>query len=273
LLVPGKSRCLMCGRPVVSDDAMIARLGTDESVAASRLATGDEAAPANRLIRNVSASGGVYTERIEIHASDSALGQFAPLLMGVASRARQQGHSLTVTAPSLQQALLFEDAGPSASLPELAHLATEIGPPGRSAGGIGPSGHPGEEIVLPGRSAADFFDTVGDTLVPRMRTFKGSTKKECQSRLVVMFAWGYREIYGRPAPTRDLFNKVAVAIGLYDPNWRKYFSRTAAQYLTITPQGYALSQDGERKVREILRDMDDEGVFGYVVADGGEEAR
>lgn len=234
-LVPGKTRCLMCGRPVVGDEPVIA----------------------NRLVRDVSASGGVYTERIEIHATDSALGQFAPLLLGVAARARQQGHSLSVTGPSLQPALPFDDADPSALHPELPQLVES-----RSAG----------EIVLPGHNAADFFDTVDDTLMPRQRTFKGSTKKECQARLVVMFAWAYREIYDRPAPTRDLFNKVAVAIGLYDPNWRKYFSRTAAQYLTVTSQGFTLNPDGERKVREILRDMDDENVFGYLVAGDGAEA-
>lgn len=232
LLVPGKSRCLLCGKLVVGDDV---------------------ASPnANRLVRNVTANGNSYTERIEIYASDAALGQFAPMLVGGAVRQKSQNPSVSVNNQLLQQSLPFDESEPVSEQHDVVD-----------------EGHH-EAVFREGESrrdvALELFEVEGETLVPRVRTFKGSTKKECQARLVVMFTWAYREIFGQTTPSRDVYNKVAVRIGLYDPNWRKYFSRTVAEYLNPAGRGYALSANGERKVETILSDMADDSVFGYEVA-------
>ena len=241
VLVAEKSRCLVCGKPLIAAEPI----------------------NGNRIVRSVTSTGNTYTERVEIHATDAALSQLAPVFIS-SGRGRHAPHSMTLNEKPVQPALPFEEID--------ATLAEILDTDGDDEPVVADSQMPADLAEAAERQAAiadlaqTFFTPKGDTLVARVRSFKGNTKKEAQGRLVVMYVWAYQAINAQPVPARGLINHAAEEIGLYDPNFRKYFSRTAGEFLKSAGRGYQLNSAGERKVRSILRDMADSTVVGYVPA-------
>ena len=238
-LVAEKSRCLVCGKPLIAGEPI----------------------NGNRIVRSVTSTGSTYTERVEIHATDAALSQLAPVFIS-SGRGRHTPHSLTLNERPIQPALPFEEID--------ATLAEILDTDGDDGAGASEPQMPADLADAASRQAAisdlaqTFFAPKGDTLAARVRSFKGVTKKEAQGRLVIMYVWAYQAIHGQPVPARGLINRAAEEIGLYDPNFRKYFSRTAGEFLKSAGRGFHLNSAGERKVRAILRDMADATVVGYV---------
>jgi hypothetical protein len=225
VLLPNKSKCLKCGLSIIQ-------------------ATQGIPAPVNRFVRDVNSTTKSYSEHTEIHATDEALSQFAPLLMNSAQigyRSPQIPRPSVPTAPTL----------PQLSPPQAAQAdsvdAIRV-----------PSVQTTDQKLL----ALRFFEQIDDTLIAKAKDFKGLNKKEQQIRLIVAFTWAYTTIYERAVPSRDHYHQAARKASWHDQNFRNYLAEAQKSYLNDVGSGFKLNLAGDKKAELILAEMQDETVEG-----------
>lgn len=227
VLLPNKTRCLKCGRPLVADNPATV--------------------PMNSYIRDVKQTTKTYHERTEIRATNEAVSDLAPLLAGgTRSPIPRPAFPNTVNRPLVP--MIQEASVDGSRLLEHDNNYTE--PP------IAP--------IDVNSAVRNYFVLDGDDgLVARVRDFKGSTKKEQQKRLIVLTAWAYYALHNGPVPSKDYFKSVAIKSKLHDDNFRIYLAEAIKEYFSSVGSGFILSTDGEKKAFLIIDELNDESVEGF----------
>lgn len=107
--------------------------------------------------------------------------------------------------------------------------------------------------------ASRYFKLRGEELVSQFSDFKGPTKKAQQERFILLYTWAYNELVER-SPTKEQLVEASRKRKLHDTNFANYYSDVANQYLLGGEEELELNPDGQRKIPEILQEMDDESV-------------
>lgn len=217
LLIADKTRCLKCGHSLV--------------------VLNNAATQMNSYVRQVDQTTRSYSERTEIHASDEAIGELAPLLAG--------GARSLIPRPTFPNNSIKDD--PTRLLDHNPNQEESSDSPKSDA--------------KPDVYKYFVLDETG-SLVAKVRDFKGASKKEQQKRLVIMTTWAYNQIHQKPVPSRDYLRVVAVNSKLHDDNFRVYVGEAIREYLSGVGSGFILSNHGEKKASQIIVDLEDDSVEG-----------
>lgn len=210
-LVPGEAFCFYCGQPLTA----ITMARTQP----------------NKYIRSVKQQGRNYEEHTKLTASDHAVSELAPFIVGqMTSRAPQKPQYASspnsFTTPS-QETVTNELFTENEELPQLPEKVPEI------------------QQVEPSRcEASRYFESDGDLLVATVKDFKGKTWADQQRRFILLYAWAYYHIFEKPVPSKDHFKKAAEKASVIDPNnFPKYLLEHTRKLLSEIGGGYKLNHD------------------------------
>lgn len=236
LLLPNKSRCLICGNPLVSSDAFSQQM--------------------NQFSLEETQTPESYQRRVEVRATDSAIEKIAPLLGGQVSSARIITQPLHAARPRLQE-LPPTDGSSSddSNINEESASSSEASQQPQSL----VQGSDGINRALL------FFerDIEGERLVPIQHDYKGKSGKEQQQRFILMYVWAYFYIFNKPVPVREDVREAAKVAGIYDHNFATYFAEVSKKYLISSSAGYRTNPPGNIMVNTIINDLSNESKSGF----------
>lgn len=225
-LVPGKTFCFSCGKTIAKIPAA-------------------QAQP-NKYIRNVKQSGKTYEEHTEFSLSDHAVSEIAPFVVEqMMSRPSKPPYPTASRPPAqLQQPLVNQnDALPRAEVPQLPEAIDR---------------QPLEANLV---GSARYFERDDDYLVATIKDFKGATWADQQKRFILLYASAYYQIFDQPVPDKEHFKKAAERASILDSNnFTKYWGEATRTYLSEISGKFKLNYDGEKEVRSILAQIEDENV-------------
>jgi hypothetical protein len=196
-LRPNKSKCLMCGTPTLESQQ------TDPSM--------------NRYVRNVQSTSKSYSEHIEIVASDTAIGNFGPLMLG-----NGQPHPHPPSRVPIVRTLTLP-AEPNTDTDASLGESTDTSPSAPS-----PSSHSKHDENQV--TALEFFENSSDELTPLVADFKGLLRKDQLIRFLIIYVWAYQHVFGKPAPSDEHLVAATKRTALFDGNYRNYFGPTSRLY-------------------------------------------
>lgn len=225
-LVPGKTFCFGCGQT-------IAKIPTAQS-------------QPNKYIRDVKQSGKTYEEHTEFSLSDHAVSEIAPFVVGqMMSRPPKPPHpgSFSPPAPFQQPLVDLNDALPEAEVPQL------------------PEAIDHQPLEANGAGAVRYFARDGEYLIVEVKDFKGSTWADQQKRFILLYVSAYNRLVEQPVPSKEHLRKAAEKASILDSkNFTKYIGEVTRKYLSEISGGYKLNQDGEKEIKNILAQIEDENV-------------
>ena len=225
-LVPGKSFCFTCSQPL----AKISALQVQQ----------------NKYVRDVEQTGRNYKEHTEFTFSDHAVSEIAPFIAAqMISRPQRPPYPATPnkSVPLQQPIVSLNDALPEAEVPQLPEV----------------SAHQPLEANCAG--AARYFAHDGEYLIVEVKDFKGSTWADQQKRFILLYVSAYNQLIRQPVPSKEHLRKAAEKASILDSkNFTKYIGEVTRKYLSEISGGYKLNQDGEKEIKNILAQIEDENV-------------
>ena len=230
-LFVGRDICLKCGQKV-------ARPATSQ--------------PQNTYVRDVTQKGRNFTEHVEFHLSDSAIGQLAPAIAGqiVAQTLGNSGMRNSGQSAKVQSNTPAVDA--SINTPQL---------------GSSEESEKEEEKIeqkIPANGAMRFFERDGEQLVATEKDFKGAKWADQQKNFILLVVSAYNEHFQNPVPNEEFIRSMAKKTGVSDTNnFKKYLDKALAEHLLKLENGFSLNDRGKREVVKILADMDNSEKTGY----------
>lgn len=164
LLRPNKPKCLMCGTPILETQQVEPTM--------------------NRYVRNISSTSKSYTEHVEVIASDTAIGSFAPLMLN-----NEQGHP----RPRPHSPTIRVNTQPQPQLPFSSEIEPETSTEALSPDAVPdalPNAAPSSQqskLDENQATALEFFEASGDELTPTIVDFKGPTRKDQLIRFLITY--------------------------------------------------------------------------------------
>lgn len=236
ILVPNKSKCLNCGVALIVDNPI---------------------ALMNEFTLEETYSNKSSSRSVRGKLSDTAIAQVAAM---ISSQTRQFVPQINrkKTSPG-QFALPFDT-----QQPEPIDTVTDT----ESDSRFEPSN------IKADTSLSRFFVKDGEAdLVAQTKDFKGKNKKEQQIRFMLMFVGAYKELYHKPVPNQQsIFNALANS-NMLDINAKAIHFQTVKKYLTSLDQGLVLNFEGEKEIKNIIADMQDDTKIGFTNWDKPAKAR
>ena len=230
LLIFGKTRCLHCGEPIVSNELI--------------------QAPMNEFTLEEKQTTKSFYRHIDARLSDQAFGQAASMFGGMASAPVQLVTESRNTKPSppLEKRLL---PSPENQEQAIEPIIQDDSIKEESA------------VISDKEKALSFFEKNGDqTLVAKITDYKGKTKKEQQQRFLLMYVWAYQCIFAIPVNDKEHLINAAKKASIYDKNWNTNINSIVKECLMFADNGYKINVSGENKIQPIIQEIDDEGVKG-----------
>lgn len=230
-LVPGETFCFYCGQAL----AAITTAQTQP----------------NKYIRSIKQQGKNYEEHTELTASDHAVSELAPFIVGqMASRPPQKPYypssSNNSTMPPRKAAVTNDLFAESEELPQL------------------PADNPhAQKTELTKGEASHYFEQDGDFLVAAVKDFKGKNWADQQRYFILLYVSAFHYYFEKPVPPKEHFKIAAQKASVLDPtNFPKYLNELTPKYLSEIGGGYKLNHDGEKEVKHIIALMEDKNVDG-----------
>jgi len=196
--------------------------------------------------------------KIEGQFTDHAFGQATSLFSGVPQGPMIPQPKFTTQQPQItppvQQALFarLEADGNSANDPVVDVPIIGEQPPQQPA------------LDTVRTQALRYFDLDGDSdIVARMSDFKGKNKQEQQKRFMLLYIWAYQEIFRKPAASKKDVLTATRKKGILDKNCYGYFDSIESKYLSKGETGYKVNLDGDKEVKRILAEIEDDSVRGF----------
>lgn len=190
LLIPGKTRCFVCGNSLVSKELSQTQM--------------------NEFTLEEKQTTKSASRRINARLSDDAFGQAASLFGGMPS-SRLVPQTKRDTPPPLQKLL---------PLPQDNQNEVDQAVEGYSA----------DQSSTPLSNKDDrdralcFFEVDGEAeLVAKITDYKGKSKKEQQQRFILVYVWAFQHIFIRAVPSKEHINNAAKKSVLYDQNFANHF--------------------------------------------------
>lgn len=231
MLVPNKAFCFLCAQPLAS-----------QTVAHSH---------ANQFTLEEEQTGSSARRRIDGRLSDEAFREAAALFVGLTQRRmvpQPPGTPLSYEVPGIPPIVgdeKIENAGDES-----------VDQQGRSSKEDSPATSNRRDGTRD--EALKYFRLRGeDDVMPQEPGFKGKTKRQQQERFILLYAWAYKHILGRPVPSKNHFFDAARKHGVYDRNFDGYFPAIVNEYLVDTGEGFELNRGGDTKISEIVEEMND----------------
>lgn len=231
LLIPGKTRCFVCGNSLVSKELSQTQM--------------------NEFTLEEKQTTKSASRRINARLSDDAFGQAASLFGGMPS-SRLVPQTKRDTPPSLQKLLPIPEDNQEEVVEQVIEGSHAVDQ------STTPSGNDNDKD-----KALRFFKVNGeDELISKFTDYKGKSKKEQQQRFIIMYVWAYQHIFSRIVSSKEHMNSAAKRVSIYDSNFANYFEHTAKQFLMSSDVGYEINLPGTKRVDEIIKEMDDDGIKG-----------
>jgi hypothetical protein len=244
LLVAGKTFCFTCGQPIPS---ISTELGQPNQP--------------NRYFKRVTQRGDDFDEITEWNASDDAVRELAPFIvegMTIRPRTIYRGRNNGPTTSSDNSPEQREIAGTEQrQLPPMGD-ESQADQSREDAAGAAP-----QEKREVKDGAARYFERDGDALALKKKDFKGKTFKEQQRNYVLVYTAAYRQVFGKPVPSREHLNEIARSESIYDRNFPNYLTQLTRRELREVSSGFTLTDDGEKEVTRILALMSDDKLTGH----------
>lgn len=230
-LVPGETFCFYCGQPLAA------------------ITTGQT--QPNKYIHRVKQQGRNYEEHTELTASDHAVSELAPFIVGqMASRPPQKPYYPSSpngsTMPPRKAAVTNDLFAKNQELPQL------------------PADAPQAQWTETGKGeASHYFEPDGDFLVANVKDFKGKNWAAQQRHFILLYASAFHYYFQKPVPSKEHFKIAAQKASVLDAtNFPKYLNGLMRKYLSEIGGGCKLNHDGEKEVKHIIALMEDENVDG-----------
>jgi hypothetical protein len=234
VLVAGKTFCFGCGQPLALDSS-------------------DQ----NRYVRKIDQKGKEYHEYTEFSVSDEAVRELAPFIVGqMNSRPPQRAFYQTRGNGSPSPSDGSQNGG---ALPgrEALQLPPKTDEPDQSEQEH--EGSEGEERKDAKEGASRYFIRDGDYLVAKQKDFKGKSWRYQQKNFILLYASAYPQFFGKPVPSKDHLKSAAQKSHVYDPNnFATYLNQTVRRELTEVSNGFAVTDDGEKEIKNIIDLMESE---------------
>lgn len=232
-LVPGKTFCFGCGQPV-------AKINTSQT-------------QSNKYVHRVKQEGKNYEEYTELNASDQAVSELAPFIVGqITSRSLQKPYSPSSLNGSIKPSHKAVNTDSlSLESQELPQLPAEI---------------PGIQPAEPSKeNASPYFEPDGEFLVATAKDFKGKNWADQQRHFILLYASAFYHYFEKPVPSKDNFKSAAQRASVLDiTNFSRYLNEHTRKHLSEIGGGYKLNHDGEKEVKRIIALMEDDNVeMGY----------
>lgn len=232
LLVAGKTRCFVCGSPLISQELPETQMN-------------------EFTLEEKQTTKSAY-RRINGRLTNNAFGQAASLFGGTSSPRLTTQAARTTPPPS--QKLLPAFLGNQEEVDDQA----------------GEGSHPVDQFARPSQSDSDkdkalrlFEVDADDELVARATDYKGKSKKEQQQRFILLYIWAYQHVFGRAVPSKEHMNNAAKRASLHDSNFANHFGQTTKEFLMLGDAGYKVKTPGIAKVDEIISGMEDSDLEGF----------
>jgi hypothetical protein len=231
-LFKDKSRCLKCGEPIKAQISEINEMNTY---------TLEEKTTKSTSYR-----------RVEIRASDSALGVWKP------------GMGIDSGVPL--QPFIGQDRPSGDSLPALTNLSVNSavvnpGPERREENRDSDSDAFDPEVLFaknsdngisPGKSLRDYLSRL-------------PSKKERQEVFITLFVWAYKKVCSEACSSENIISAMKND-HLYDGHSSQYLSETIKNYFVVTSGKHEINNyDGVKKVNEILDSMKGNKVTSNII--------
>lgn len=102
----------------------------------------------------------------------------------------------------------------------------------------------------------------GERLEIKLTDFKGKTRKEQMRRFVLLFVWGYNKYFSQPVPNREPITRSAKELNVWDTTFSHLITQLEKKVLVKSDDGIRLAPGANSEITTLLQDLQDSSIRG-----------
>jgi hypothetical protein len=220
--------------------------------------------PMNTYLLEETYTKSSYSKKVEISATDNAIGKIAPTLGGALPHLRSKTIQPNPPFNSHLSLPIFSDDQLSIEDTSASEKQTQENITVDSLADTVTSSTNLERANI----ASRFFEKDNKGYLTSLTAdYKGLTKKNQQERFGLLYIWAYNQLIGEPVPDKDHIIQAVKQNGLLDKNFSTYFSKLS-KYINKSDGAFKLNPSGNSFINKILVELQDDKILGFDLTSG-----